>query len=167
MSECAPGAVAVATVRGVKGVRVFRYTTGGWVSGERVNATRLHGDHVVTDIRPLVVLDLDPTLITEDMGARRNEPQRFVDMLREAADNFFSTEAARLARKVADQIEAQTRPPRIPEPGIGHFVNARKPDRTHANFVRITKRSWVELGDGGGWDWDDLIDPVEVEGGAA
>lgn len=59
MSEYEPGTVAVATVRGVPNVRVFRYSEVSWVSSEPVKHTLVHHEvegHV-TDVRPLVVLD--------------------------------------------------------------------------------------------------------------
>ena len=69
------------------------------------------------------------------------------------------------ADRIANQIEAQTKPPRIPEPGLGSHVMAGKPDGTRAEFVRVGSRHWSEIGNGSGWEWDDLKDPTLVRDG--
>lgn len=66
MSAYEPGTVALATVRGVPGVRVLRAGGPGvsgrkqapfWLSAEFVAGWRTHSDYLVTDVRPLVVID--------------------------------------------------------------------------------------------------------------
>ena len=74
-----------------------------------------YADHIEI-IRPLVVLDLSDEPVEGDVPGR-NEPQLLISMLRETAENFFTPDAAELARKVADQIEQQTRPQKPAEPG--------------------------------------------------
>ena len=61
MSTYQPGTVAVATVRGAPNVRVVRVdyaTTPEWMSFEQVCGPLWHSAEFVTDVRPLVVLDL-------------------------------------------------------------------------------------------------------------
>ena len=48
--------------------------------------------------------------------AKRTEVRRFIHMLRESADNFFTPDAARLARVVAEQFEVQAPKPKPEEP---------------------------------------------------
>lgn len=128
MSDYEPGTVAVATVRGVKGVRVYRYRSSAWVSARPVDQTRFHGDTFVTDIRPLVVVDLD-------------DPAEFARILRGVAMPGRPSEgdckhiingsiSARRLTVIADQIEAQTKPPRIPEPtGLAAVVKDSNGDK--------------------------------------
>lgn len=57
--EWEPEMVAVATVRGVEGVRIVRTDNPHfpWASGATVKANWLHATSSVTDVRPLVVID--------------------------------------------------------------------------------------------------------------
>jgi hypothetical protein len=157
MSTYEPGTVAVATVRGVPNVRVLR--SGGdresfWIAPTRTCGDRYHADSEVTDIRPLVVLDLDAGEVAGLMG-----------VLSWSADGMVQVHPA-LCRKVADQIEQQTKPPRIPEPGLWGVVEAGV--REHDQRLR-----WVRLGDNYRPDdrdeydrlWCDLIDPTLVRPG--
>lgn len=163
MTVYEPGTVAVATVRGVPNVRVMRYViTSGermWLSGHRVDGVVVHGDSYVTNVRPLVVLDLD-------------DPAAFAADLRWSHEEWASRD---FANWLADQIEAQSKPPRIPEPGLWGVVEA-------AYEGRRIQSKWVRMLDGGpdeqwtndegDWvDWDDLINPVlirpGIEGGAS
>ena len=168
MSAFEPGQVAVATVRGVPNVRVMR-TDGtfgadiSWISAEITRGARLHGDENVTDVRQLVVLDLDPSPVANEFGVERTEAQSLVDMLRETADEFFVPDAAKLARKVADQIEAQTKPPRIPEPGLWGVVK----DRDHRYYVRESRNGsgWNRIGSDCNVTWYHIVDPVLVREG--
>jgi hypothetical protein len=108
----------------------------------------------VTDIRPLVVLDLDAGEVAGLMG-----------VLSWSADGMVQVHPA-LCRKVADQIEQQTKPPRIPEPGLWGVVEA----GVKEHDVRLR---WVRLGDNYRPDdrdeydrlWCDLIDPTLVRPG--
>jgi hypothetical protein len=114
-----PGDVCVATVRGVPNVRVFHYEydgVRGWCSDEQVEGETDHAEYVVTDIRPLVVLDLDA-----------GEVAGLVDVLNRSADGMASVHPG-LSGKVARQIEQQTKPPRIPEPGLWGVVSVERPD---------------------------------------
>jgi hypothetical protein len=152
VSTYEPGTVAVATVRGVPNVRVFRYREGEklrWDSGERIDDGIVHPDHLVTDVRPLVVLDLGSAV-----------PAVVVNVLRKACYN-----------RLADQIEAQTKPPRIPEPGLWGVVEAHTAyDSTRRHFGRVPDdynddKQWIDSFDKHWRKWDDLIDPVLVRDG--
>jgi hypothetical protein len=117
MSDYPVGTIALATVRGVEGVRVM--------AGEGLYPPKLrwvttdprlvdsgndgwYFDYDVTDVRPLVLLDLDT------IGA---------SSWKVVADNLRTT-GCRIAREnIADQIEAQTKPPKPDEPtGLGAVV---------------------------------------------
>lgn len=138
-----PGTVAVATVRGVKGVRVMRTTHGslssyGWVSDAIAGGTRHHPLHRVTDVRPLVVLDLDGS----------PEPAtllRFIGRMLADGRSGYERESQWLAG-LAEQIETQTKPARPAEPtGLGAVVRG----LGGRKFVRVCSR---HPGDDG-YDW--------------
>jgi hypothetical protein len=157
MAEYPAGTVAVATVRGVPNVRIFRRDydwttatpTGDWIG---------HPHHEVTDVRPLIVLDLDAATAhgTHDIGV-----ENILAALRAPA-------ATGACRKLADQIESQIQPPRIPEPGLWGVVEA--------GFLGIRSK-WVRMvvgtSDECHWcdeesrwaDWDHLVDPTLVRPG--
>jgi hypothetical protein len=167
VSAYEPGTVAVATVRGVPNVRVFyreTYGEGDWAyspdpaRGLEYSCDSVHLG-VVTDIRPLVVLDLGPGSIPAE---------RAVKLLRTVT--YPEAEFPRLRNWLADQIEAQTKPPRIPEPGLWGVVEAHPGARTGrpVEFVRDSMHedaAWRSLADGSAWEWDDLIDPTLVRPG--
>jgi hypothetical protein len=157
MSTYEPGTVAVATVRGVPNVRVFR-GEGFWRTAVECGGNVTHHDFNdgVTDVRPLVVLDLDAAL--DHMGGGMSDlPDVLKDMRR--GGGIF-------ADRIADQIEQQTKPLRIPEPGLWGVVEAGV--REHDQRLR-----WVRLGDNYRPDdrdeydrlWSDLIDPTLVRPG--
>lgn len=126
------------------------------------------------DIEPLTVIYLGRKPMREELGAVRSEAQRFVDMLTEAADNFFDQDAAYLANAVAGQIAEQIKPPRIAEPGLYGVVEAghrhlKKLGDGRGTFVRFAlegRAQWVETRGEADWCiWEDLIDPVEKRPG--
>lgn len=96
-----PGTVAVATVRGVPNVRVFRRYD-EWTSANVTCDWIGHDDRVVTDVRPLVVLDLHPAKVRE-----------FAVWLRKQSHAVDS-----VVEQIANQIEAQTRPPVVEPTGL-------------------------------------------------
>lgn len=102
------------------------------------------------DIRPLVVLDLDGLV----------EPQRLVDSLRHSS--LCGSHA--IADAIAEQIEAQTKPPRIPEPGLWGVVEATHPLLPTHRWVHHEKDRWV-ADQGTSCGWDDLRDPVLIREG--
>jgi len=109
MSTYEPGTVAVATVRGIEGVRVMRvvgnYSSAQWASADG-DGPCLHEPKDVTDVRPLVVLDLDEA-----------DFHWAVKVLREPGIQAIGTRI-----RIADQIAAQIKP-KIEEPkGWGAVV---------------------------------------------
>lgn len=152
MSGYEAGTVAVATVHGIPDVRVMRTTgIGGgdviWLTAEQLKGTRLHLARDVTDIRPLPVLDLN--------DAPRN-PLSVVEHLRELASEG---EFCALADWIADQVEAQVKPPKPDEPGLGGVVV----DAAGKEWVRAAayRARWLCAADGK-WDDYDRIDVVRV-----
>lgn len=131
-------------------------------------------DDRVTNLSPLVVLDLSA-----------GEARMLVHMLRKDAQDDFDRAAAddphvhgrglasaEVRRRTANQIEEQTRPPRIPEPGLWGVVEAAA-RRTGSNIPQTNRRHWSR--DEGGWaevggsfrvtDFKYLVDPVLVRPG--
>ena len=111
-------------------------------------------DYCVTDVRPLVVLDT------------RGEPMaaKWLRKLAEA-DPHGDTIRARIAKDIAAQIEAQVKPPRIPEPGLWGVVEA-----NGAKWLRWTsdpkQYQWTRVsGDGLAVKWDELINPTLIREG--
>lgn len=150
------GTVATATIRG-KSCRAMK-AKNGWTVDRPISNSHWWADVDVTDIRPLVVLDLT----TEQRGVA-------VYMLREVADEYCTEDASILARFIAAQIEKQTKPPRIPEPGFDGAVQASdKCDIDRVRWVRAwadedTVRPWTNGGRHAAWD--ELIDPVLIREG--
>lgn len=151
MSTYEPGTVAVATVRGVPNVRIFRYSEASWVSSEPVMHTRVHHVEHVTDVRPLVVLDFDAAELSPTVAVRE---------IREvlARDSLGWP-------KIADQIEQQTRPPKPAEPGkYGAVIAGDGREWFRYTTSEMHGRDWCRPGTSGGTEyatWDDL-DVVRV-----
>lgn len=141
MNAYKPGTVAVATVRGVPNVRVMRRELSDspyeWQSARSIAAMFAHHDREVTDVRPLVVLDLD-------------DPAKYVRALHatfpEASADWDDDDARNL--KIADQIEAQTRPPKPAEPtGLGAVVeDAEGGHWVYLAKTRASTRCWRKYG---------------------
>lgn len=122
-----PGTVAVATVVGIEGVRVWRLNSAAWVTSEIVDGSKVHGDSKVTDVRPLVVLDVAPEKL-----------RQFVAWIRE---DTAASPGAGWIEVVCSQIEAQTKP-RVAEPqGLGAVVEGREGNR------------WVRTNESSGFPW--------------
>jgi hypothetical protein len=157
MSTYEPGQVAVATVRGVPKVRVIRDGhKDAWLSGAIIDGFQWHLERTqVTDIRPLVVLDLD-----EHLSAGGFDWPAIVGVLRAPGDSGRYTREA-----IADQIEQQTKPPRIPEPGLWGVVEASVGPDGRYKFVRFNDSSWMCTADSSTYPWAGLIDPVLVRPG--
>jgi hypothetical protein len=155
-----PGTVAKATVRGVPDVTVFRFADGDWALDREIEPADfdwifkdIASDTEVTDVRPLVVLDLDGLV----------RPDTLVNWFRH---NPLCGSIA-VAQSVADQIEAQTRPPRIPEPGKYAIVRARATVLAECEWVN-EGRYWTSLGGDPRPHttvWANLKDPVLVREG--
>ena len=157
MSTYPAGTVAVATVKGKPNVRVMRSApfrnTPNWASSVSVDGNWWFRDDEVTDVRPLVVLDLD------EQPFPKSGLEEFLRNLR------YGTIAKDW---LADQIEAQTKPPRIPEPGLWGVVEAKYGDTPVRTFVR-ERDGWSSLTNPGRagvmCDWDRLVDPVLIRDG--
>lgn len=162
MTDYKPGTVAKAAVRGVPNVTVFAFAADTWASGEKVDGTRVHDARLVTDVRPLVVLDLGALSADAPHLAIWADA---VDLLRRYESQLQSA----LLGDIADQIEAQTKPPRIPEPGVWGVVEAKTGPRGERTLlVRSAKASgadWTDVNDSQNWAWGDLYDPVLVREG--
>lgn len=167
MSDWKPGTVAKATVRGVPDVTVFCTTnslTGGteWALDRRIKRCEDDGygsgfakSREVTDVRPLVVLDPENPSLRYFLSRWCGIPPR---------ERATAETTVGAAWYIADQIEAQTRPPRIPEPGLWGVVRAHNVGhRIDRDWVRYPE-GWRDAND---WlaEWDDLIDPVLVREG--
>jgi hypothetical protein len=154
-----PGTVAKATVRGVPNVRIVR-GDGHWALAADTDdfITDRNAPALIADVRPLVVLDLDDPRLSGSPDVRRTN---LLEHLRKGTN---------VAQYLADQIEAQTRPPRIPEPGLWGVVEAHTEDgEERRRFVRHD-----DAHDGRAWErrgvrraWDELIDPVLVREGVS
>ena len=147
MSTYERGTVAVATVRGVPNVRIAfadaddtRYQ---WfvISGDAADWVP---NDAITDINPLVVI-------------HNGDWPSLIRLLRESG--FDS---------LPDQIEAQTKPPRIPEPGLWGVVEA--------GCDGLGRRTWLHVNENpagndwastDGWHrvWADLENPTLVRPG--
>lgn len=169
MSEYEPGTVAVATVRGVGGVQVIRtcdhpYGGNGWISATSVAGTYAHKDDNLTDIRPLVVLDVDALKGKMVAPPSVEELPRWLRSLADSNRHGKDVLGSVAARLLADQIEAQTKPPRIPEPGNYGVVEAGiAGGEGRYRYVRDGSH-WYTLRGAQRW-WHELIDPVLVREG--
>lgn len=151
MTDYAPGTVGVATVDD-ESVRVFR--TGvrsnmGWevsVPNGKLWVSDSNGS--VRDVRPLVVLDLAAAEKASDTEGQSLWRLRKVA---ETGDTDGAAFTKDLIATIADQIEAQTRPPQPAEPtGLGAVVE----DAKGHKYVRIADpidgwakdRDWRRIG---------------------
>lgn len=120
MTDYKPGTIAKATVRGVPDVTVMRTDDAGsaeftalvWLTPQHFSGHRHHFASHVTNVRPLVVLDLD-------------SPRSVVEAFRNLRTALREGHVLPLfIEQVLDQIEAQTRPA-IEEPkGLGAVVES-------------------------------------------
>jgi len=151
-----------ATVRGVADqIVMVTDAEDGWTMTEIARATG-HALSDITDARPLIVLDLVSSQ---------------VDYLRHALNRWIEwsslTDEKRTLAGLLGQIEAQTRPTRIPEPGVWGVVEAGIPSHTlRRKFVRLdspTRSVWVWIDADGSssarFIWDSLIDPTLIREG--
>lgn len=123
MTDYKPGQIAKATVRGVPDVTVILDGDSDWCSPTRIAGCYFHGPDDVTDVRPLVVLDL------EGFNALA------------LADTFRKMGFGAIAR----QIEAQTRPA-IEEPkGLGAVVEDERGDRWLRVCEHMGCNSWAPV----------------------
>ncbi len=152
-AEYEPGTVAVATVRGEPNVRVMRRDDRIWMAPTTISGANVHHDHEVTDVRPLVVLDLDET-----------DREVLPKWLRRNAD--LDGLARDVARQVEEQVTAQDRA-RYPKPEEPSGLGAVVKDRAGTRWVRRCTchldpaRDWSPCGEDRLHRYDE-IDAVEV-----
>jgi hypothetical protein len=155
MSTYEPGQVAVATVRGVPNVRVWRKSHDGiaWLSAVAVGGSILHSNEDVTDIRPLVVLDHSHIL-----DAVNGLDTALYDF------DWFSDDERSAVSELRDLIEQQTKPPRIPEPGLWGVVEAAHALVPTRRWVHHEEDRWV-ADEGTVTYWVELRDPTLIRPG--
>ena len=155
MSALEPGLYR-ATVRGVADVTVliadsgFGHTIKRYATSACSGPDYVHGPEKITDARPLILLDLA-------------YPGDAVNALKMAARDGTNGDARPIYRAIADQIEAQTKPARIPEPKhIGSLVMASTTGRDSigvwTKFSEVGLFQWITPG-GVIRQWSNLIDP--------
>lgn len=162
-----PGTVAKATVRGVPDVTVMAgYGTSEprlrWLTTDERLVDELNDGWYfafdVTDVRPLVVLDLG------DLAVLKRAWENTEVAMKEGHTLPFILQGLR------DEILRQTKPPRIPEPGLWGVVEAAVPESGGSRwpFVHDTDQGsseWTCVNDGDHYDWDALVDPVLIREG--
>jgi hypothetical protein len=139
-------------VEGVNGAPAGRITFYGIAFPEReggAGPTRW-AQFMASQLRPLVMLDAPQVDLNVAAGLLRNAG--------------FS--------ELARQIEAQTKPPRIPEPGLWGVVEATwsgngETGIPRAEWVRVKGNRWASSISNIHAAWSDLIDPVEIRKGVA
>lgn len=163
MSTYMPGTIAHIDISAAGRGTVVAIWTGvfwAWVpkdgSGPFEGMSKCHAT-APADVRPLVVLDLDDPTLSGNYGARVTN---LLDHLRRGTN---------VAQHLADQIEAQTKPPRIPEPGLWGVVETTFKDgrSRHGWAVRRLTDGGSDWQDGSGdyHRWDDLINPTLIREG--
>lgn len=166
MSTYPAGTVAVATVRGVKDMRVMRRALfdgrDAWFTPDCIGDFFSHQDSVVTDIRPLVVLDLNGLSdALRDLPKSLRRVEEASHGAKAAADSIDRNRLMGLIR----QIEAQTQSPRIPEPGLWGVVTGRQANTAGVfDWVNTPVKGWTNH-HGYAVSWDDLIDPTLIREG--
>jgi len=142
----APGTVALIGWRMTNGRERAIFNGESWMTESGIDVNE------VTDIRPLVVLDVDYRPETRD---------ELLGLLR--AHCFTST---------ADQIEAQTGSSRIDEPGLWGVVEASWDSKEpagipRAEWMHVKGNQWLSCISNVSVRWDDLIDPTLIREGVA
>jgi len=106
----------------------------------------------IGDARPLIVIDLGD-----------EQPQTYVDTLH-YAEPYRNGDNRRL-NHLADQIEAQTKPARIPEPlRWGSKVRTARATYILLDIATLGRR-WLDQHDGQLYKWDALADPILIREG--
>ena len=127
--------------------RVLRTTESVWL-----NELACQVEIQIVDARPLIVLDLD-----------ENDARHLVSYLEitvERHPDQLGTVGRAVYTNVAAQIEAQTKPARIPEPGLWGVVRASLPDDTTvSSWVHIRGHRWYTEHHGCA-AWDVLVYPT-------
>ena len=169
MSTLKPGPYK-ATVRGVPDTTVLAAEGVGdnerWVTAARIGGDFWHRDSMVTGARPLIVLDPTAPHTAKMLVETLNVAQARIG--NSAYDGDRQSEFIEHLQWLINAIEAQTKPARIPEPGLWGVVSALiEGDRPVVGDLN----EWVKRIDGwhcpihGHRPWDDLIDPVLIRHG--
>jgi len=145
MSTYEPGTVALVTAWNAKTPYRAAFDGQTW---RALNDSHLCVNSPAT-IRPLVVLDLALNDVT---------PERMAEFI----VKLYRSHKHPWTEHVADQIEAQTKPPRIPEPGLWGVVEAGPGER--GRWIKTPHR-WLHDSGMRSSDWDDLIDPTLIRDG--
>lgn len=152
-----PGRVYRGTIEGIPDVLMLADDEGGVVGMTRVRGFLGHPANSVTNIRPQVVLDLENW-----------HPATVASFCSQATGKSFDMNVTAFKCWLADQIAAQAKPYRIPQPARAARVTATLASTADRHwFLRIKGDGsvWVDLTDGNVYDWDDLIDPILVREG--
>jgi len=119
-------------------------------------------------VNALIVLDLGKFAYDDLPHILRDTAKHH----REGTPGGYDVTAPAFLELVADQIEAQTKPPRIPEPGLWGVVEASsKHFGGRREYIRTRKEKGSLLiearwyGKHGYADWDDLIEPALIREG--
>ena len=116
-------------------------------------------------LKPGVVV-LDPGPLLRDFGRPDGVGAGELREYAAGLEDDGRPAGADLLRNLADQIEAQTKPPRIPEPGKYGVVKASAPVTNAARYEWTNEgRFWRSLLTGDFAEWSALIDPVLVRPG--
>ena len=157
MIALAPG-LWKATVRGVPDTIVLIQGDG---DGDGLSLTTVdgwwcHPHRTITDARPLITLDID----ANSLAILRHSLKRWMDWT-----SLITEQTA--TRGLLDQIEAQTKPARIEEPGQWGLVNAMVFGRRSPETFLHDGTKWrgQKTASGVVTNWDSLIDPTLVRRG--
>lgn len=146
------GTVCRATVRGVPEKFGMWECNGYFFTPLPARGVKLHKASLVTDVRPLVVIDPAdaPDGVHGVANALRSADRR--------GDHLEHSPMGKTLRWLADEFERQTTPPRMAEPEWGERVLAHTEGNTERReFVRFWA-AWSDRDDS--YDWADLLDPV-------
>ena len=158
MSEYEPGTVAEIGWRMTSGKERALRIPYGWQTESGVLVAE------PTDIRPLVVLDLD-TITTPEENCGIPASTEVVKCLNRAGESAGGWRGT-VAMRIADQIEAQVKPPRIPEPGLWGVVREGVDGDTYVRESFGTVRQWSRLGGQGLFvTWDEINNPTLIREG--
>jgi len=155
MSKLEPGLYR-ATVNSVAD-RIVLVDSTGWGYYTSVGDAKMLANKCdrITDARPLIVLDLkDPTEIARALRISFHP----------------ATITGALFINIADQIEAQTKPARIPEPGLWGVVKASAECERRPRHWLHDERGWATLSDAYSTrvtSFEHLIDPTLIHEGVS
>ena len=138
--------------------RVLHFNEDSWNRLQEVLAEkRLHlmAEHVAEQRKKdVVVLDLDDYPFQCDDALTAGWLRAVADRAEEMGG---ASPNVRFARWIADEIEAQAKPPRIPEPGPWGVVrDGSGEDWVRVGMDRTSSLEWLSPSTGDRRDWDDI-----------